>query len=271
MIAKGDQAYNAKRMLDIRPGPPGTNPSWCFDRFGRTTTWLEDGRIVFIGGEHEDWYDPDFCIYNDVVVVSPAEHPEVVSREVRVPREEDDWEGRDWEDYYGDEDEDEGEEDVWILVEGLEIKPPRPGEMEIHGYPASVFPPTDGHVAVYVEKVKWREYIYIIGGVGYTPGVHREATRVFRLYLKDFSIKPLATTGELPPHDVDAVRGRKAQLAGQDIVTTELDGERYALCLKTLVWRKLSKVAAPTPAEYVEEQYCRESLPISEDIENGYL
>ena len=25
-------------------------------------------RFVQIGGEHEDYYDPDFCIYNDVVV-----------------------------------------------------------------------------------------------------------------------------------------------------------------------------------------------------------
>jgi hypothetical protein len=31
-------------------------------------TPLKDGRFVQIGGEHEDFYDPDFCIYNDVVV-----------------------------------------------------------------------------------------------------------------------------------------------------------------------------------------------------------
>ena len=31
-------------------------------------TELPDGRFVQIGGEHEDSYDPDFCIYNDVVV-----------------------------------------------------------------------------------------------------------------------------------------------------------------------------------------------------------
>jgi hypothetical protein len=29
---------------------------------------LPEGRIVEIGGEHEDWYDPDFSIHNDVIV-----------------------------------------------------------------------------------------------------------------------------------------------------------------------------------------------------------
>jgi hypothetical protein len=37
-------------------------------RFGQSITFLPDGRIVLIGGEHEDYYDPDFCIYNDVFV-----------------------------------------------------------------------------------------------------------------------------------------------------------------------------------------------------------
>jgi hypothetical protein len=43
-------------------------PVWCFDRFGMSFTELPDGRFVEIGGEHEDYYDPDFCIYNDVVI-----------------------------------------------------------------------------------------------------------------------------------------------------------------------------------------------------------
>lgn len=48
----------------------GTGATWCFDRFGQTTTLLDDGRTVYIGGEHEDYYDADFYIYSDVVVVS---------------------------------------------------------------------------------------------------------------------------------------------------------------------------------------------------------
>ncbi|MDB4931004.1 MAG: hypothetical protein JWM10_3488 [Myxococcaceae bacterium] len=49
-------------------------PGWCGSRFGQSTTALPDGRAVSIGGEHEDYYDPDFYIYNDVHVAS-AEDP----------------------------------------------------------------------------------------------------------------------------------------------------------------------------------------------------
>lgn len=41
---------------------------WCFERFGCSVSRLADGRYIEIAGEHEDFYDPDFCIYNDVVV-----------------------------------------------------------------------------------------------------------------------------------------------------------------------------------------------------------
>jgi hypothetical protein len=44
-------------------------PIWNFDRMGATRTPHPDGRMICIGGEHEDHYDPDFCIYNDVVVL----------------------------------------------------------------------------------------------------------------------------------------------------------------------------------------------------------
>ena len=40
------------------------DPVWCFRRFGATRTKLPDGRVVYIGGEHEDFYDRDFFIYN---------------------------------------------------------------------------------------------------------------------------------------------------------------------------------------------------------------
>lgn len=57
--------------------PPNTVacPNWCFSRFGSTKTMLSDGRKVIIAGEHEDFYDPDFCIYNDVVVVDTTINP----------------------------------------------------------------------------------------------------------------------------------------------------------------------------------------------------
>jgi hypothetical protein len=46
-------------------------PCWCFMRYGQSTTILPDGRKIYIAGEHEDDYDPDFYIYNDVVIENP--------------------------------------------------------------------------------------------------------------------------------------------------------------------------------------------------------
>lgn len=46
------------------------SPIFSFDRFGRSETTLDDGRRVLIGGSHEDSYDPDFFIYNDVCVIN---------------------------------------------------------------------------------------------------------------------------------------------------------------------------------------------------------
>ncbi|WP_374339456.1 hypothetical protein [Leeia sp.] len=53
------------------PSPFDAGPMWCFDRFGQSETTLPDGRVVYIGGEHEDHYDPDFYIYNDVTIIAP--------------------------------------------------------------------------------------------------------------------------------------------------------------------------------------------------------
>jgi hypothetical protein len=53
------------------PDPFDAGPGWCFDRHGQSVTQLPDGRALLIAGEHEDSYDPDFDIYNDVVVRHP--------------------------------------------------------------------------------------------------------------------------------------------------------------------------------------------------------
>lgn len=47
-------------------------PAWSADRFGQSVTRLPDGGWVLIGGEHEDFYDPDFVIFSDVLVISPT-------------------------------------------------------------------------------------------------------------------------------------------------------------------------------------------------------
>ena len=50
-------AYQANEILR-GPSSFDAGPMWCFDRFGKSETRLPDGRVVHIGGEHEDSYDP---------------------------------------------------------------------------------------------------------------------------------------------------------------------------------------------------------------------
>ncbi len=83
-ISGGETAYQIRMAHDDTNSGEGVGsglssyrelpdgPVWTWERFGRSTTELADGRLIHIGGEHEDWYDLDFCIYNDVVV----EHPD---------------------------------------------------------------------------------------------------------------------------------------------------------------------------------------------------
>jgi ankyrin repeat protein len=66
MVSSGTSASHARRLFD--EGRRLAEPVWCFQRMGQTFTELPDGRVIEIAGEHEDSYDPDFCIYNDVIV-----------------------------------------------------------------------------------------------------------------------------------------------------------------------------------------------------------
>jgi hypothetical protein len=100
-------AYLAEQSFKV-PLAMRAGPGWCFDRFGRSSTDLPDGRTILIAGEHEDYYDPDFYIYNDVVVLNPN------------------------------------------------------GRIDIFGYPAEVFPPTDFHTATLVG-----DRIIIVGNLGH--------------------------------------------------------------------------------------------------------
>ncbi len=69
------------------PSALGAGPGWCFERFGCSSTELPDGRVIHVAGEHEDYYDPDFFIYNDVVVRHPDGRVEIFGypREVFPP------------------------------------------------------------------------------------------------------------------------------------------------------------------------------------------
>jgi hypothetical protein len=70
LVVKIKRDRNAQHQQTAQSGwrQRSDGPTWCFTRFGRTVTQLADGRVVYVGGEHEDWYDDNFCIYSDVVV-----------------------------------------------------------------------------------------------------------------------------------------------------------------------------------------------------------
>ncbi|MDV7269582.1 hypothetical protein RYZ20_01575 [Thioclava sp. A2] len=72
MLRTGDSSYNMQQRF---PGLPDV--IWTADRFGQSTTQLEDGRWVQIGGEHEDHYMSEFVIFNDVTVYSPDAPPRI--------------------------------------------------------------------------------------------------------------------------------------------------------------------------------------------------
>jgi ankyrin repeat protein len=65
MIRSGVNAYKARNVYGVKFDGV---PIWCARRFGQSISFLPDNRIVLVAGEHEDRYDPDFCIYNDVIV-----------------------------------------------------------------------------------------------------------------------------------------------------------------------------------------------------------
>jgi hypothetical protein len=68
--------YRARDLFDISLNRE-EGPIWTFDRMGTTQNTLDDRRVVYIGGEHEDFYDPDFYIYNDVVILGPHGQTEI--------------------------------------------------------------------------------------------------------------------------------------------------------------------------------------------------
>jgi hypothetical protein len=131
-------AYQANAIFG-GPSSCGAGPMWCFDRFGKSETRLPDGRVVHIGGEHEDHYDADFFIYNDVITVG------------------------------GD------------------------GEIAIHGYAPSVFPPTDFHTATWVD-----DSIIVVGNLGYPRQRVVGSTPVFRVATDTLSIDRIETVGDAP-------------------------------------------------------------------------
>lgn len=90
MVRRGCDPYGVRKDFGLERkhadcGPDGcsasNDPDWCFYRYGMTRTPMPDGRIICIAGEHEDYYDPDFCIYNDVIVLKPEPGKAAVDEE----------------------------------------------------------------------------------------------------------------------------------------------------------------------------------------------
>ena len=179
-------AYAANEKFD-GPDSISNGPCWCFDRMGQAHVELPDGRDVYIAGEHEDHYNPDFYIYNDVVI-----------------------------------------------IDGNQI--------EIFGYPKTIFPPTDFHSATRVESD-----IFLVGSLGYPGDRVPSKTQVLRLNVETWQISNVQTTGALPGwiHDHTAVHSDNenaiivsgGKLLGERILENVDD---YKLCLKTLSWTKLT-------------------------------
>jgi ankyrin repeat protein len=70
MVRSGINAFQASQLFcaTVEAG----HPIWCAQRYGQSICSMPDGRIIQIGGEHEDYYDDDFCIYNDIFVHHPG-------------------------------------------------------------------------------------------------------------------------------------------------------------------------------------------------------
>ncbi|KAM7197590.1 hypothetical protein V8F33_005556 [Rhypophila sp. PSN 637] len=217
---------------------------WGFNREGQTKTTvpgngISSDRVIFIGGEYEDWYDPDFMIYNDVVAfhiyrdaASEKEHPSNIIAITHRP---------------GDE---------------------QPNEISVYGYPANEFLPTDCHTATYYKEPAAKqeenettttgcapmspakEWIYIIGGTGYPDSNHQKETVTQKLNLHSYRIERVHTTGDVPLPYLPLLPELSAQakLENNDTIVVSWvtgnrkDGKkqhRYGLYLPELRWKKL--------------------------------
>lgn len=177
------------KLVEDEKGRMVRDTVWCFERFGQTMTRLQDGRIILIGGEYEDSYHYDFCIFNDVTVIRPDK------------------------------------------------------SIDIFGYPAEKFMPTDFHSAHLVG-----EYICIIGGLGYQAWRPNPVTD-HRLSVKDYSIEPLVTFGDIPlginRHQGQTIDNRYILIRDGEMCVRKEEGLDhfdnlfiYELDLTTNVWTK---------------------------------
>lgn len=113
------------------------------------------------------------------------------------------------------------------------------GGVDHYIYPEEVFPPTDFHSATLLNN-----HIWLIGSLGYPKGRQEGVTQVLRLDLTDFSIHPIATTGDAPgwiSRHQAVLDPTGIILIGGKIIPGYRDNEEtYLLDLDTFIWRKIA-------------------------------
>ena len=238
MIFEGIPAWSARTAFSASPEVTFEldRPVWSFRRWGATRTRIPDGRMICIGGEHEDFYDPDFCIHNGQCLWLPKSVLWVnrngrrgchcISTITWV------WcpslaEARAY-------------HNLWVSHLHLNKKS-FVLRTDVHrSYPTAIFPPTDFHTATYyVDPKTKQESIYIVGGLGYHDSPSREKTEVYRLDLTDFRIQLIPTSGAGPQigtseHRASLVEGDGGQGPIIEIITK--DEKRYLLRLEDMKW-----------------------------------
>lgn len=73
LVQNNISAYDLNRLEPTE----NHEPLWSMGRIGQSSTLLPDGREILIGGEFEDYYDPLFWIYNDIIVKHPNGNIEI--------------------------------------------------------------------------------------------------------------------------------------------------------------------------------------------------
>jgi hypothetical protein len=77
LIQSGESSWSVNQLF-AGPSSFDAGPVWSAERFGQSSTTLADGRVVLIAGEHEDYYDSDFFIYNDITIRHPDGRIEIL-------------------------------------------------------------------------------------------------------------------------------------------------------------------------------------------------
>ncbi len=189
LIRSGESSWAANKHFG-GPSSYDGRPAWSAERFGQSATVLPDGRTVLVAGEHEDHYDPDFFIYNDVFI----RHPD--------------------------------------------------GRLEILGYPAEIFPPTDFHSATLVDGK-----LVLIGNLGYPEQREAGKTQILVLDPASWEVRRQESTGDGPGwihcHEAIAGDGSIVVRGGEVWTATEAglveNFDDWRLHLDTWTWERLTR------------------------------